>query len=345
MTVCASLHGPKVLRPGQYHGIVGVWDKVAGEDSPEPDALGITHDRRFVSVSGSVLVLDYAKSDPCIRDKRFYQGGTLTLTSIDSNVSHPVPLIYDPYPSYNSREWKKQFHGKFQPCLGPRDHYLDRRSAEDMVQVYKGQQAGFPAPGFGSYEALGLDGNVCTDRYSRFGAYGYDEDGEDEVPGFTRPPAVPWCKVDWDRLQNLCLERNADRYESIETANSSTQSPLAFDLPQDLHKSQKSSGRASGLKQYHPRSAVLIRAWNGLNWKPHHREYLRALIMELSLHSGGEYQIYLLCHVKENEMPIFSDIKTINRLRNSIPKEFRNMALFFNNKLLEAWYPKIEEHR
>ena len=65
--------------------------------------------------------------------------------------------------------------------------------------------------------------------------------------------------------------------------------------------------RATGVKQYQPRSALLIRAWHGLNWKPHHSEYLRALIMELSLHSGGEYQIYLLCHVKDSEMPIFSD--------------------------------------
>ncbi|CAI7645299.1 unnamed protein product [Penicillium glandicola] len=322
-TVYDSFHRPVILRPGQYQAF-GVWDKVAGEDAPEPDALGIAHDRR---------------------DKQFYLGGTLTLTSIEStNASHPVPLIYDPYPAYNSREWKNKFLGKFQPCLGPRGRYLDRRSAEDMIQVYKGQQAGFPAPRFGSYEALGLDGNVCTDRYSRFGAYGYDDDGEDEVPGFTRPPAVPWCEVDWNRLQNLCLERNADRYESIDAVNFSNSSPLAFNLPRAPYKSWESPVGASDVKQLQPRSAVLIRVWNGLNWQPHHREYLRALIMELSLHSGGEYQIYLLCHVKENEMPIFSDINTINRLRNSIPQEFRNMALFFNDKLLEAWYPKIEEH-
>ena len=48
MTVNASLRGPGILRPGQYHGTIGVWDKVADEDSPEPDALGIAHDRRFV---------------------------------------------------------------------------------------------------------------------------------------------------------------------------------------------------------------------------------------------------------------------------------------------------------
>jgi hypothetical protein len=67
--------------------------------------------------------------------------------------------------------------------------------------------------------------------------------------------------------------------------------------------------------------------------------------MELSLHSGAEYEVFLLVHVKDDELPIFSDSKTMNRLRNSIPAEFRSMALFFNNKLLEAWYPKIVEHR
>jgi hypothetical protein len=213
------------------------------------------------------------------------------------------------------------------------------------MQVYKGQQAGFPRPKFGSYEALDLDGDVCTDRYSRFGVYGYDQDGEDEVPGFTRPPAVPWHEVDWNMLQSLCLERNANRFESIDMVNSSKQDPLAFDLPQAAEKVSETPVSSSEVKRFHPRSAVLIRAWNGLKWKSNHCEYLRALIMELSLHSGGEYQVYLLIHVKDDDLPIFSDIKTINLLRNSIPEEFRNMALFFNNKLLQAWYPKIEEHR
>ncbi|KAJ5779394.1 hypothetical protein N7457_007114 [Penicillium paradoxum] len=321
--VYASCCGPRVLRPGQYHLATPIGE-AADQDSSEPDEMGMAHDRR---------------------DKRFYLGGTLTLTSIESvNASHPVPSIYDPYPPYNSRKWKKQFHGKFQSCLGPRGRYLDRKSPEDMMQVYKGQQAGFPPPRFGSYEALDLDGEVCTDRYSRFGAYGYDENGEDEIPGFTRPRAVPWCEVDWYKLQSLCLERNANRYESTEMINSLNQNALAFDLPQAPKKSSESRTSDANVKRFHPRSAVLIRAWSGLHWKPHHCEYLRSLIMELSLHSGGEYQIFILIHVKDDMMPIFSDIKTIDRLKNSIPKEFRNMALFFNNKLLEAWYPRIEEH-
>jgi hypothetical protein len=49
-TVYASFSGPGILRPGQYHGLVGVGDKVADEHSSEPDSLGIAHDRRFVSI-------------------------------------------------------------------------------------------------------------------------------------------------------------------------------------------------------------------------------------------------------------------------------------------------------
>lgn len=55
-TVYASLQGPGVLRPGQYHGNVGLWDKIAGDHSPEPDAFGMAHDRRFVPIPSSLCV-------------------------------------------------------------------------------------------------------------------------------------------------------------------------------------------------------------------------------------------------------------------------------------------------
>jgi hypothetical protein len=54
MTAYTSLRGPGILRPGQYHGTVGVWDRVADEDSPEPDSLGIAHDRRFVPIPNTI---------------------------------------------------------------------------------------------------------------------------------------------------------------------------------------------------------------------------------------------------------------------------------------------------
>lgn len=53
--VYAALHRP-ILRPCQYHGTVGVWDKVAGDDSPAPDALGMAHDRRCVPILSTLRV-------------------------------------------------------------------------------------------------------------------------------------------------------------------------------------------------------------------------------------------------------------------------------------------------
>ena len=50
-----------------------------------------------------------------------------------------------------------------------------------MVLVYQGKQVAVPQPRFGSHEAMGLDGDVCMDHYSRFGAYGYDDDSQEDV--------------------------------------------------------------------------------------------------------------------------------------------------------------------
>ncbi|KAJ5596601.1 hypothetical protein N7450_003059 [Penicillium hetheringtonii] len=298
-------HRPGILRPGQYQETSGIeYVFVPGDSDGEQNHE--PDEMGFV----------HAK-----RDERFYIGGTLTLTSTDSayqdslDPPHPTPSIYDPYPRYN----------------------------KDMMLVYKGSQIGFPEPQFGSYEAMGQDGNVCTDRYSRFGAYGYDDTSEEDVPGFSRPPRIPWSEVDWNELQSSCFKRNADRYKPVN--NESQERPLSFKLrrPPQIAEDAYDTPQ-SGHKRYHSRSALLIRAWHTMTWTENHREYLRALIMELSLHSGAEYEIFLLVHVKDDDLPIFSDPKTMNRLRHLIPAEFRNMALFFNNKLLEAWYPKIAEH-
>ena len=63
----------------------------------------------------------------------------------------------------------------------PRRRDPDRSRLEDMVLLYQEKQVAVPQPRFGSHEAMGLDGDVCTDRYSRFGAYGYDDDSQEDV--------------------------------------------------------------------------------------------------------------------------------------------------------------------
>lgn len=76
-------------------------------------------------------------------DDRFYAGGTLSLTTqTEPFEAPPSPIVYDPYPDYNSREWKQQWKGYFYRCIGPRGTYLDHTSPDDMVSAYPGTQRG-----------------------------------------------------------------------------------------------------------------------------------------------------------------------------------------------------------
>jgi hypothetical protein len=65
--------------------------------------------------------------------------------------------------------------------------------------------------------------------------------------------------------------------------------------------------------------------------------------MELALHSGGEYHVILLVDVK---VPLdFGDEKAIQRLKaGSVPAEFHDITVLFNEQVLEEWYPKVKEH-
>ncbi|EAL91513.1 DUF3405 domain-containing protein [Aspergillus fumigatus Af293] len=182
----------------------------------------------------------------------------------------------------------------------------------------------FPFPMYGSYDALGLDGFSCMDRYTRFGAYGYS--GTDSQLQGARPlPPVDWKKVNWRTLQEECFERNSDRYESAQQSLSMHSLPLTS-----------------------PRSAVILRAWHDMPWTENMKHYVRSPVMELSLHTGSEYQVFILTHVKDNNIPIYAVNGDDNaqRLKEKyMPKEFHDMTILFNDHTLESWYPAIEEHR
>lgn len=81
-----------------------------------------------------------------------------------------------------------------------------------------------------------------------------------------------------------------------------------------------------------------------MHWAANHHHYLRSLIMELSLHSGAEFEVILMIHVKEGSLP--SEPEAIQQLKEThIPPEFHDMTFFFDDEMLEEEYPKIDEHR
>ena len=211
---------------------------------------------------------------------------------------------------------------------------------------------------FGSYEDTGLGSGHCFDRHSRNSPYGYRESLHDDSTSRPPPSNVNWENVDWGRLQEDCFVRNQDRYE--QRSNNSLASvfryPTHLDIdalndtlihPQKPQEDEKSyfDWQASRSAQYRKRSAVLLRSYDKKVYTPDTLYHIRSMITELSLHSGGEYEVFLLVQILDVEMPIFFDPAVYQEaLDRYVPHEFHNITLLFNVPLLEAWYRKAGEH-
>ena len=50
-----------------------------------------------------------------------------------------------------------------------------------------------------------------------------------------------------------------------------------------------------------------MRTYVGFQWKPHVILNFRAMISELSIQSGGEYEVCFLLHVQDDDTPIWAD--------------------------------------
>lgn len=70
------------------------------------------------------------------------------------------------------------------------------------------------------------------------------------------------------------------------------------------------------------------------------------MIMELSLLSGAEHEVIILIDAKDEVLPDQMDNVAMGSFKEeSLPEELRELAVFFNTKLLEDWYPTIDVHQ
>ena len=206
---------------------------------------------------------------------------------------------------------------------------------------------------FGSFAETGLDYSHCFDRYSRYKSYGFDEGGADEAGNKAkREETLDWKKVDWGQLQRNCLAQNLNRYELVGMSNHTTlwlptkkdtgtvDSTLYFDS--EPEKSRWWSSRTSFKK----RSAVVIHMEPSNGWTIDAMQYFRSLIVELSLHSGAEYEVIFLVDVNDAPRSIFTDPGEYEKtLVKSAPDEFRGNTLLYNSVLVEEWYPKVPKQK
>ncbi|KAI1418542.1 hypothetical protein F5Y13DRAFT_184183 [Hypoxylon sp. FL1857] len=273
------------------------------------------------------------------------------------------PYVYNPYPKYNEKTWLAD-RAKYVPCEGP-----DGLPEAD-VMVFKGQPKEFPEPGFGSYDVLGMDGNLCYERETRLGIYGYQADND------TSNPSVDWDQVHWGELQDKCARKNKARYNmqghsnpyltnvysrhnsSAPDTNGDTESDLA--QSESIHHeglkkgspmlrqkrglpAQPKSGKSKALAGSEPRTALLLRTYTGKEYSENDKQVIRSLITELSLRTGGLYQVFLFVHVKDTAYAIWDDEETYQYvLQRSVPPEFRDIAVLWNDEATQTMYPKID---
>jgi hypothetical protein len=72
---------------------------------------------------------------------------------------------------------------------------------------------------------------------------------------------------------------------------------------------------------------------------------MRAMTTELSLDTGGRFQVFMLVDVKDNSIDLLENHTYAQILERSVPQEFRDLTLLYNEAILREWYPKVGEYR
>lgn len=221
------------------------------------------------------------------------------------------PIVFDPYPKDD----------QMLTC------YLD--SAETIappdVMVYPGIPQHMTDPFYGDHDLLGMDQHVCFERYGRLGSYGFgwnetyggwgpglnaEQRGAEKI--FQKTGFPDYGVVDWGEAQRRCYQKNEARL-----------------------KGDPMFGRKKTQRQ-----AYVLRAWTGIEYTSHVIYMMRSMITELSLKSGGEYDVHLLVHVKDDSLPIWADASVYQKvLQKNVPKEFWNITTLWSQKLIEMYYP------
>lgn len=286
----------------------------------------------------------------------------------------PRSAPFNPYPDYASNEYTSKYAEKYE-C------FLDSRDTVRIPQVhyYAGVPQGLPDPMVGSHDVLGLRNDICFERYGRLGPYGYgytvkrggtgsglsgEREGADDMwTDKSQIPEVDYRKVRWSDAQEACFLKNKGRFDS-ETNETRNSEHLFLNMDPEMANSAmteanvdkrdnktvwENSTKADDLKMETkkvllPRTAIVIRTWWDHQYSLEDIVYLRSMVAELSLLSGGEYTVHFLVHVKDDNVPIWADKQIYDRvLENSLPEEFRGMGVLWSERQMSLIYGGLEE--
>jgi hypothetical protein len=241
-----------------------------------------------------------------------------------------------------------------------------------LIRYYDGRPSGFPNNVLGSYDQLSLPEDVCFERYGRYGPYGFgysitegglgvgesgEREGSDAV--WQTVAKVNWRNLDWADVQRRCFNANSERFKALEPARApphgffigdktkskkkgKTSPKKADDVDAMTKRSRTKSSAASeeDLSTSLPRTAFVVRCWDEFEWNQEARMNLRALISEISLASGGQYDVHLLVEVKnDGRYPIWADDEAYQqRIKDSVPEEFQGLVTLWSQTQMLAVY-------
>ena len=206
---------------------------------------------------------------------------------------------------------------------------------------------GSAEPLLGSYEASGLDGSISFDRFGRFSAYGLDDYDTLDLGDLQKPGNLDWDTVKWGDLQESCFQANRHRYGPTEVR---PQNSFQYFNARHTHehmqgKAELTEAPTSGKLDKMRRTAILLRVWTGASWTADAVMNVRAMIAEASLASGGKYQVFILLHVKDEEVPLFvGEGQPQKTLKKYIPTEFHDITEVWNHAQMRGLYSNLAEH-
>lgn len=133
------------------------------------------------------------------------------------------------------------------------------------------------------------------------------------MKNWIKPSKVDWSNTDWGDLQSECVKRNRDRFDR----------------------------EAQNEKPPESRTAILIRTYTGKEYSEDDKRVLRAMVTELSLHSGGQYEVFLLVHVKDDTLEIENQDVYNQVVQDSVPEEFWGITRLWNIETARYPYPYL----
>ncbi|KAF2840853.1 hypothetical protein M501DRAFT_930414 [Patellaria atrata CBS 101060] len=278
-----------------------------------------------------------------------------TLVPGQTHIQLPASEVFDPYPDYKSAQYKSEY-GEVYEC------FLDAKNTirVPMLRAYNGVPKGMPKNVMGSYETLGLREDVCFERFGKLGPYGLgysrkiggssagmegDREGIEQI--WQQDVEVDFRTVRWADVQTRCFNANRHRFKESDKSRGNLFQGLTVDdisTSTSARKRRRTDSSLPGNLGNLPRTAVLLRTWWDYQYDDEDLFFLRSLLAELSILSGGEYTLHFLVHVKDDNKQIWADEEVYQEvLNNALPEEFRGMGTLWSERQMGLIYGGVAE--